>query len=58
MQHFDDPARFDVSATYAAVYQRFLALDLADRPATVDRAFTAVKRMAVDLRGKCRRDLD
>jgi hypothetical protein len=58
MQHFDDPARFDVSATYAAVYQRFLALDLADRPATVDRAFTVVKRMAVDLRGKCRRDLD
>jgi hypothetical protein len=56
MQHFDDPAYFDVSATYAAVYQRFLALDLAAPPA--DRAFTAVKRMAVDLRGKCRRDLD
>ena len=33
MQHFDDPAYFDVSATYSAVYQRFLALDLADRPA-------------------------
>jgi hypothetical protein len=30
---FDDPAWFDVSETYSAVYHRFLALDLADRPA-------------------------
>ena len=33
MQHFDDPDYFDVSATYSAVYKRFLALDLVDRPA-------------------------
>lgn len=30
---FDDPSWFDVSETYSAVYHRFLALDLADRPA-------------------------
>ncbi len=30
---FDDPAFFDVSETYSAVYHRFLKLDLADRPA-------------------------
>ena len=30
---FDDPTYFDVSETYSAVYHRFLALDLADRPA-------------------------
>jgi hypothetical protein len=30
---FDDPAYFDISQTYSAVYHRFLALDLADRPA-------------------------
>lgn len=31
--HFDEPAFFDVSETYSAVYHRFLELDLADRPA-------------------------
>jgi len=31
--HFDDPAYFDVSETYSAVYHQFLALDLKDRPA-------------------------
>ncbi|BBO75612.1 hypothetical protein DSCW_30290 [Desulfosarcina widdelii] len=30
---FDDPTLFDVSETYSAVYQRFLSLDLSDRPA-------------------------
>ena len=30
---FDDPGMFDISETYSAVYHRFLALDLADRPA-------------------------
>jgi hypothetical protein len=30
---FEDPTYFDVSETYSAVYHRFLALDLADRPA-------------------------
>ncbi|MCF8050233.1 MAG: hypothetical protein K9L59_03280 [Desulfobacterales bacterium] len=30
---FDDPSYFDVSETYSAVYHRFLALDLKDRPA-------------------------
>lgn len=30
---FDDPAFFDVGETYSAVYHRFLALELADRPA-------------------------
>ena len=33
MQRFDDPDYFDISPTYSAVYHRFLALDLADRPA-------------------------
>ncbi len=30
---FDDASYFDVSETYSAVYHRFLALDLKDRPA-------------------------
>jgi hypothetical protein len=30
---FDDPAMFDISETYSAVYHRFLKMDLADRPA-------------------------
>jgi len=30
---FEDPALFDISETYSAVYHRFLSLDLADRPA-------------------------
>jgi hypothetical protein len=30
---FEDPSLFEISATYSAVYHRFLALDLADRPA-------------------------
>lgn len=33
LAHFDDPAYFDISHTYSAVYHRFLAMDLADRPA-------------------------
>jgi len=33
MSRFDDPAYFDVSEAYSAVYHRFLALDLSDRPA-------------------------
>ncbi|HKL00350.1 MAG TPA: hypothetical protein VJ943_08850 [Desulfotignum sp.] len=33
MAHFDDPAYFDVSPTFSAVYHRFLDLDLSDRPA-------------------------
>ncbi len=33
LDRFDDPGYFDVSETYSAVYQRFLALDLKDRPA-------------------------
>ncbi len=33
LARFDDPAWFDVSETYSAVYHRFLKLDLADRPA-------------------------
>jgi len=33
LENFDNPAMFDVSETYSAVYHRFLALDLADRPA-------------------------
>jgi hypothetical protein len=33
LARFDDPAFFDVSETYSAVYGRFLALDLKDRPA-------------------------
>ncbi|MFY9941689.1 MAG: hypothetical protein WAK57_05905 [Desulfobacterales bacterium] len=31
--HFEEPEMFDISETYSAVYHRFLALDLADRPA-------------------------
>ncbi|VEN72812.1 conserved hypothetical protein [Candidatus Desulfarcum epimagneticum] len=31
--HFDDPSYFDISETYSAVYHRFLAMDLKDRPA-------------------------
>lgn len=30
---FDDPSYFDISETYSAVYHRFLAMDLKDRPA-------------------------
>ena len=33
MAHFDEPEYFDISGTYSAVYSRFLALDLSDRPA-------------------------
>jgi hypothetical protein len=33
LARFDEPAYFDVSETYSAVYPRFLKLDLADRPA-------------------------
>jgi hypothetical protein len=33
MAHFDEPGYFDISGTYSAVYQRFLKLDLSDRPA-------------------------
>ena len=33
LARFDDPSYFDVSETYSAVYHRFLALDLSDRPA-------------------------
>ncbi|MBA3012791.1 MAG: hypothetical protein KKF12_10930 [Proteobacteria bacterium] len=33
LARFDDPGYFDISATYSAVYHRFLALDLSDRPA-------------------------
>ncbi len=33
MDRFDDPGYFDVSEAYSAVYHRFLALDLSDRPA-------------------------
>ena len=33
LMQFDDPAIFDISETYSAVYHRFLKLDLADRPA-------------------------
>jgi len=33
LENFDDPTMFDVSETYSAVYRRFLALDLSDRPA-------------------------
>jgi hypothetical protein len=50
MQHFDDPAYFDVSATYAAVYQRFLALDLAAPPA--DRGPGFYRRQAHGRRSK------
>jgi len=33
LARFDDPSYFDISETYSAVYHRFLALDLSDRPA-------------------------
>ena len=33
LAHFDDPACFDVSESYSAVYHRFLSLDLKERPA-------------------------
>jgi len=33
LAHFEDPAYFDISPTYSAVYHRFLAMELADRPA-------------------------
>jgi hypothetical protein len=33
LAHFDDPAYFDVSETYSAVYHRFLEMDLSARPA-------------------------
>ena len=33
LNHFEEPEYFDVSPQYSAVYQRFLALDLKDRPA-------------------------
>ena len=33
MARFDEPELFDISKTYSAVYHRFLALDLSDRPA-------------------------
>ena len=33
MDHFDEPAYFDISETYSVVYRKFLALDLSDRPA-------------------------
>ncbi len=33
MMHFDDPAYFDISETYSAVYHRFLSMDLSSCPA-------------------------
>ena len=33
LARFEDPAVFDISPAYSAVYHRFLSLDLADRPA-------------------------
>jgi len=33
LARFDDPSFFDVSDTYSAVYNRFLGMDLSDRPA-------------------------
>jgi len=33
MAHFDEPEYFDISNTYSVVYNRFLELDLSDRPA-------------------------
>jgi hypothetical protein len=33
MAHFDEPEYFDISETYSAVYQKFLNLDLSNRPA-------------------------
>ncbi|MBW2283231.1 MAG: hypothetical protein JRF65_01375 [Deltaproteobacteria bacterium] len=33
LAHLDDPAYFDITDEYSVVYERFLALDLSDRPA-------------------------
>ena len=33
MAHFDEPEYFDISDTYSVVYNRFLEMDLTDRPA-------------------------
>lgn len=33
LAHYEEPEYFDISDTYSAVYSRFLALDLSDRPA-------------------------
>ena len=33
MSRFDEPAYFDISDTYSAVYHRFLEFDLSNRPA-------------------------
>ena len=33
LAHFEEPAYFDISPTYSAVYHRFLAMDFSDRPA-------------------------
>jgi hypothetical protein len=33
MAHFDEPEYFDISDTYSVVYNRFLEMDLSDRPA-------------------------
>jgi len=33
MAHFEEPEYFDISETYSVVYQRFLDMDLSDRPA-------------------------
>ncbi len=33
LAHFDEPDFFDISPTYSAVYERFLAMDFSDRPA-------------------------
>ncbi len=33
LAHFEEPEYFDISPTYSAVYERFLAMDFTDRPA-------------------------
>ena len=33
MAHYEEPEYFDISDTYSVVYNHFLAMDLADRPA-------------------------
>jgi hypothetical protein len=33
LAHFEEPEYFDISKTYSAVYERFLAMDFSDRPA-------------------------
>ena len=33
MEHFDEPAYFDISDQYSVVYHRFLKMDFSDRPA-------------------------